>query len=575
MILQEPWFVSVESKSFEIGGIVSPKRRQKMFCYQCEQASGGKGCSNSGVCGKVPEVSFLQDLIIYQLKGIGYLANEARKNKAKIDRSINRFTVDALFTTVTNVNFNPERLEKIIREGEIIRKLTLDIYSSSAKAAFKEQSLPKEAKYVPPETLGEMEEDGKENGILNDIENEDIRSVKQLLTYGLKGMAAYANHAYILGKEDEGVYAFFHKALSSLTNKDIKLEELVGLNMECGQANIKVMELLDAGHTERFGHPVPTVVSTGVKEGPAIIVSGHDLVDLEELLKLTEKAGVNVYTHGEMLPAHGYPGLKKYKSLAGHFGTAWQNQQKEFDNIPAAILFTTNCIQKPGTSYIDRVYTTGLVAFPEVKHVKHSDFKILINKAKELKGFKETAGKTLTTGFARNAVLSVADKVVAGVKSGAIKHFFLVGGCDGTKPGRNYYTEFAEKTPKDTIILTLACGKFRFNYMDLGDIGGIPRLLDLGQCNDAYSAVKIALALADAFKTDVNSLPLSLILSWYEQKAVVILLSLLSLGIKGIRLGPSLPAFISPNILAFLVKNFDIKPIKTVDEDLKDILKTA
>ncbi len=546
-----------------------------MFCYQCEQTAGGKGCSNGGVCGKQPEVAGLQDIIIYQAKGIGYLANETRKNGAAVTAPVNRFTLEALFTTVTNVNFDPERLEKMIRDGEAVRKKTLEIYRSSVKTAIKENELPEEAKYIPPETLGKLIEDSKERGVKSGEMNEDLRSVAQLLTYGLKGMAAYADHARILGKEDETVYAFFHKALAALTKKDIKLEELVTLNMECGRVNILVMEMLDAGHTEKFGHPVPTVVSTGQKEGPAIIISGHDLVDLEELLKITEKAGVNVYTHGEMLPAHGYPGLKKYRSLAGHYGTAWQNQQKEFDNIPAVILFTTNCIQKPRTSYLDRVYTTGLVAFPGVTHLQRSDFGALVKKAKELNGFKETPGKTLTTGFARNAVLAVAGKVIEAVKKGEIKHFFLVGGCDGAKPGRNYYSEFVEKTPKDTVILTLACGKFRFNHLDLGNINGIPRLLDVGQCNDAYSAVKIALALAEAFKTDVNSLPLSFVLSWYEQKAVVILLSLLSLGVKGIRLGPSLPAFITPNILDFLVKNFDIKPIKTAEEDLKAILKTA
>ncbi len=546
-----------------------------MFCNQCEQAAGGKGCSNAGVCGKQPDVAGLQDILIYQAKGIGYLAHEARQNKAIVDAGINRFTVNALFTTVTNVNFDPEELEKIIREGAVITNKALDLYKSSVKTVFKESELPAEAKYAPPETLGELIEESGDKGIKSREINTDIQSVSQLLIYGLKGMAAYAAHAYILGKEDETVYAFFHKALAALTKTGIKLEELVALNMECGQVNIKVMEMLDAGHTGKFGHPVPTVVSTGQKAGPAIIVTGHDLVDLEELLKITEVSGVNVYTHGEMLPAHGYPGLKKYKSLAGHFGTAWQNQQKEFDNIPAAILFTTNCIQKPRTSYLDRVYTAGLVAFPGVRHLKQNEFGEMIKKAKELKGFQEVSGKTLTTGFARNAVLSVADKVIEAVKKGDIKHFFLVGGCDGTKPGRNYYTDFVEKTPKNTVILTLACGKFRFNHLDLGDIHGIPRLLDVGQCNDAYSAVKIALALAEAFKTDVNSLPLSFVLSWYEQKAVVILLSLLSLGIKGIRLGPSLPAFISPNILDFLVKNFDIKPIKTAEEDLKAILKIA
>jgi hydroxylamine reductase len=547
-----------------------------MFCYQCEQAAKGTGCDTAGVCGKKPDVAALQDLIVHQLKGIAWFAHEARALGA-VDEDVNRFTIEALFTTVTNVNFDPERLEQIILRGEGIRRKIHDICAEKSAAAGKkipEQSLPASSGFTPAETIDELIEQGAENGILSQPIDEDIRSLKQLLTYGLKGMAAYADHALKLGKSDDRVFAFTHEALVALDRKDLSVDALVALCMRCGEVNITAMALLDDAHTSRFGHPQPTSVSTGQRKGPAIIVTGHDLLDLEELLKQTEGSGVNVYTHGEMLPAHGYPGLKKYKHLAGHFGTAWQNQQKEFDNIPAVILFTTNCIQKPRSSYMDRVFTTGLVAWPEVAHIADTDFFPLIKKAKELGGFEEKPGKSLLTGFGHNAVLGVADKVIAAVKSGAIRRFLLVGGCDGTKPGRNYYTELVEKAPKDTVILTLACGKFRFNDMELGDIGGIPRLLDVGQCNDAFSAVKIAQTLAGAFNCGVNDLPLSLVLSWYEQKAVVILLSLLHLGIKGIRLGPSLPAFITPNILKFLVDTFDIKPIGTADEDLAAIMKS-
>lgn len=546
----------------------------EMFCYQCEQAANGTGCKNAGVCGKKPEVAALQDLILFQLKGIGYLAHEARL-LGKSDPAADRFIVEALFTTVTNVNFDPERLEKIIREGEAIRQKALALYTAAAKTVTGQVDgfdLPAAALFSPSETLDELVESGKEHGILADGTDEDVRSLQQLLIYGLKGMAAYADHALVLGKSDERIFAFFEEALAALNNPSLGVAELVSLCMRCGEVNVTTMALLDEAHTSHFGHPAPAAVPTGTRKGPAIVVSGHDLLDLEALLVQTQGTGVNVYTHGEMLPAHGYPGLRKFPHLAGHFGTAWQNQQKEFDNQPAAFLFTTNCIQKPRETYRDRVFTTGLVAFPGVAHTRNRDFSEVIAKARALGGFQEIIGGMLTTGFGRNAVLSVADKVIAGVKSGAIRRFFLVGGCDGTKPGRNYYTEFAEKAPKDTVILTLACGKFRFNHLDLGDIGGIPRLLDIGQCNDAYSAVVIAQALAKAFNCGVNDLPLNLILSWYEQKAVVILLSLLALGIKNIRLGPTLPAFITPNILKFLVEKFNIMPIKTVDEDLKAIL---
>jgi hydroxylamine reductase len=546
-----------------------------MFCNQCEQTAKGTGCDTVGVCGKKPEVAALQDLIIYQLKGVAWLGNEARKLGAT-DADVNRFTLEALFSTVTNVNFDTVILEKIIRQGEAIRNKIKALYlekRAQAAPTVSADGAPAAASFRPASTLDELIKQGVENGILSQPVIEDIRSLHQLLIYGLKGMAAYADHALVLGKTDEAVFAFIHEALAALNRNDLSVEALVSLCMRCGEVNIRVMALLDEAHTTRFGHPQPTPVSTGLRKGPAIIVTGHDLLDLEELLKQTEGSGVNIYTHGEMLPAHGYPGLKKYKHLAGHFGTAWQNQQKEFDNVPAVVLFTTNCIQKPRSTYMDRVFTTGLVAWPEVAHIGNRDFFPLIKKARDLGGFESKQGKNLLTGFGHNAVLGVADKIIAAVKAGAIRRFLLVGGCDGAKPGRNYYTELVEKAPKDTVILTLACGKFRFNDLDLGDIGGIPRLLDIGQCNDAYSAVKIAQALAQAFNCGLNDLPLSMVLSWYEQKAVVILLSLLFLGIKGIRLGPSLPAFITPNILKFLVDNFAIKPITTAEADLAEILK--
>ncbi|MBD3322049.1 MAG: hydroxylamine reductase [Chitinivibrionales bacterium] len=533
-----------------------------MFCYQCEQTAKGTGCNVSGVCGKKPEVAALQDIILHQLYALGYCAHQKRQ-QGKKDDEIDRFVVEALFSTVTNVNFDFERLKQIIRNADELKgKAEKDLRGP----------VPKSVAFFPAQTDDELIAQGTELGILNTHSNEDIRSLQHLLTYGLKGMAAYADHALILGETDDTIFSFFHEALAFLNKPDPTVDELVGLCLRCGEMNVRTMEILDDAHTGHFGHPEPTQVSTVRKPGPAIVVSGHDLPDLEALLKQTEGTGVNVYTHGEMLPAHGYPGLKKYPHLAGHFGTAWQNQQKEFDGAPAAFLFTTNCIQKPRSSYIDRVFTTGLVAWPGVSHVDKRDFTSVIEKAKALGGFEAREGGKLMTGFGHNAVLGVADKVVDAVKNGAIRHFFLVGGCDGAKPGRNYYTEFVEKAPKDTVIMTLACGKFRFNHLDIGDIGGIPRLLDIGQCNDSYSAIKIAQALSEAFNCGINELPLSLILSWYEQKAVVILLSLLYLGIKNIRLGPTLPAFISPNILSFLVKNYGIAPIDEPQKDLDTLL---
>jgi len=543
----------------------------EMLCRQCEQAAKGVACETVGVCGKKPDVAQMQDLIVYQTKGIGFLAHALREKGHK-DNDADIFVLESLFSTVTNVDFDPARLGDILRRGEEVRDSLRKKYDEIAGS----EDLPESATFTLSKDDAGLPSQGAQVGLTSLNPNEDIRSLQELLTYGLKGMAAYADHAQILGKTDDTIFAFFHEALAALNKENPSVDELVGLNMKCGEVNIRTMEILDEAHTDRFGHPEPTEVSVGLRKGPAIVISGHDLLDLEELLKQTEGTGVKVYTHGEMLPAHGYPGLKKYPHLAGHFGTAWQNQQKEFDGAPAAFLFTTNCIQKPRESYKDQVFTAGLVAWPDVSHVENRDFSAVTAKAKELGGTSEDqiSGK-LTTGFARNAVMNVANTVVDAVKAGAIKHFFLVGGCDGAKPGRNYYTDFVQNTPKDTVVLTLACGKFRFNNLELGAIGGIPRLLDVGQCNDAYSAVKIAQALAQAFGCGVNDLPLSIVLSWYEQKAVVILLSLLFLGIKGIRIGPSLPAFVSPNILNFLVERFDIEPISTPEADLNAILQKA
>jgi hydroxylamine reductase len=545
-----------------------------MFCFQCEQAARGKGCDYLGICGKEPEVAALQDLIIHQAKGIGYLAHQARRMGC-VDDEVNHFTLEALFTTVTNVNFDPEGLVQWIREGSQMRNRLVAICreaAGSTSTPFEEELLPESARFRPASSLDELLLQATAVGLRADKADEDIRSLKQLLLYGLKGLAAYAEHAYVLGRQDDLIFAFIHEALAALNDPALTTNHLLELSMRCGQVNLRCMEILDQAHTGRFGHPVPTPVPTSLKKGAAIIVTGHDLLDLEALLEQTEGTGINVYTHGEMLPAHGYPGLKKYRHLAGHFGTAWQNQQVEFDNVPAAILFTTNCIQQPRDSYKDRTFTTGLVAWPGVAHVANRDFGPVIKKALSLEGFQPTEDLALLTGCGHQAVLGVADKVVAAVKSGAVRHFFLVGGCDGARPGRNYYTELARQIPKDCVILTLACGKFRFNHLDFGTIGGIPRLLDIGQCNDAHSAIVIAKALAGAFNCSVNDLPLSLILSWYEQKAVVILLSLLSLGIKGMRLGPTLPAFLTPNVAKVLVDTFDLKPITTPSEDLAAIL---
>lgn len=546
-----------------------------MFCYQCEQTLGGKGCVKSGVCGKNPEVAGLQDLLVHMLKGIGYFGQKAINKGKKIDQDTHKFVMDAIFSTLTNVNFDPERFVAYIEKAAEVKKYL------QALAGDIDEVVPEIARYMPPNTKEEMLVDSKKVGIMVDENlNEDIRSLRELLVYGLKGMGAYGHHAYVLGKMDDTVSHFFYKGLAGVIDDNLSVEDLVNLNMELGQVNFKCMELLDSANTGTYGHPVPTQVSITKKKGPFIVVSGHDLRDLKQLLEQTEGKGINIYTHGEMLPTHAYPELKKYAHLVGNFGGAWQDQQKEFDNIPGAILMTTNCLQKPRDSYKDRIFSSSIVGFPEMPHIKEvngvKDFTPVIEKALELGGWQEDEEeKKILVGFGHNTVLGVADKVIEAVKSGAIRHFFLIGGCDGAKPGRNYYTEFAEKAPEDTIILTLACGKFRFNKKEFGTIGELPRLLDMGQCNDAYSAIKVAVALAEAFECDVNQLPLSLILSWYEQKAVCILLTLLSLGIKNIYIGPSLPAFISPNVLQVLVDNFNLTPISNVEADMGAILGDA
>ncbi|MCK8604280.1 hydroxylamine reductase [Desulfoferrobacter suflitae] len=541
-----------------------------MFCFQCEQTAKGEGCTKIGVCGKQPDVAALQDLLMHALKGLSLYAVEGRKVGVS-DPKVNTFTCEATFSTLTNVDFDPERFVKLIdRCVELREALKEKVRAAGGKVDFAEGA----ATFRPDQSLHGLVKQGEAVGIKSDPDiNSDILSLRETLVYGLKGVAAYADHAHILGQEDDAVYAFIHEGLAATLNRSLGLQEWVGLVLQCGAVNLRAMELLDAANTETYGHPVPTRVPLGAKKGKAILVSGHDLKDLEILLKQTEGKGIHVYTHGEMLPCHGYPELKKYPHFYGHYGTAWQNQAKEFAEFPGAILMTTNCIQKPRESYQDNIFTTGLVGWPGVSHIADKDFTPVIEKALALPGFQEESnGRQVMCGFGRNAVLGVADKVIEAVKSGAIRHFFLVAGCDGAKPGRNYYTEFVEKVPKDCVVLTLACGKFRFFDKDLVDIGGIPRLLDIGQCNDAYSAIQIAVALSKAFNIGVNELPLSMILSWYEQKAVAILLTLLHLGIKGIRLGPSLPAFITPNVLDVLVTNFNIKPITTPDEDLQAIL---
>lgn len=540
-----------------------------MFCRQCEQTANQLACTKLGVCGKQPDTAYLQDLLTYSLSGLAPYAKELLREEpsSELTKRVNRFTVEALFSTLTNVNFDSEAISNFIYETvklrEELKRKGINVKETEA------------SRFVPAENLKELISQGEEANrrIFHSFTDTDIQSLKEITLYSIRGIAAYADHAAILGKEDNEVYSFIYEALDAM-QRDGDLNYWLNMVLKAGQTNLKTMELLDEANTSRYGHPVPTEVPLGHKKGKAIVVSGHDLRDLEIILQQTEGKGIYIYTHGEMLPCHGYPELKKYKHFYGHYGTAWQNQQREFAQFPGAILMTTNCLIKPQETYKDRIFTTGVVGWPGVKHIKDKDFTPVIEKALELPGFTEDReGKKVMVGFARNTVLSIADKIIDLVKAGKIRHFFLVGGCDGAKPGRSYYTEFVEKTPKDTIILTLACGKFRFFDKELGSIDGIPRLLDVGQCNDAYSAIQIALALSRAFNVSVNELPLSLILSWFEQKAVAILTTLLYLGIKNIRLGPSLPAFVSPNVLKVLVEKFDIKPIKSPDEDLKEILR--
>ncbi len=542
-----------------------------MFCYQCEQTAKGEGCTISGVCGKKPETAALQDLLVYSLIGLSEVAVEGRLYGV-VGHEYDAFTVKALFTTLTNVNFDDANLAEYVNRAVVLREqLKYRLKAAGSKAEFTDAP----ATFKPAADLNGLIEQGRNVGLKSDVfaADENIRSLQHITLFGIKGVAAYADHAMILGQEDKKVFEYIYDGLTAMRNRKLGLNDWVGLALKCGEINIRAMELLDAGNTGTYGHPTITKVPLGAKKGKAILISGHDLKDLEMLLKQTEGKGINIYTHGEMLPAHAYPELKKYSHFYGHYGTAWQNQITEFAAFPGPIVMTTNCIQKPRDSYLGSIYTMGSVAWPGAVHIKNDNYDQVIKKALEMPGFTEDKpGKEVLVGFGRNTVLSVAPAVIDAVKNKQLRHFFLVAGCDGAKPGRNYYTEFVEKVPQDCVVLTLACGKFRFFDKDLGAIGGIPRLLDVGQCNDAYSAVKIAMALADAFKVGVNDLPLSMIISWYEQKAAAILLSLLYLGIKDIRLGPSLPAFITPAVLDVLVKNFNIMPISTPEQDLKAIL---
>ncbi len=546
-----------------------------MFCYQCEQTAKGSGCTVRGVCGKEPQVAALQDSLLYATKGLSMYAHRARQLGVQ-DRDVDVFVLEALFSTVTNVDFDVERLQGLLAQAVQLRAKAREMYEAACRqVGDTADTLSGPAPWTPADDLDSLLEQAEGIGIARRKERlgEVVAGLHELITSGLKGAAAYADHAQILGQEDDDVYASFHEALYFLAGEPTDIDQLLARALAVGELNLKVMELLDTANTSTYGNPVPTPARIEPLAGKAIVVSGHDLKDLEELLKQTEGTSINVYTHGEMLPAHGYPGLKRYEHLRGNYGGAWQDQQKEFEAFPGAILMTTNCIQKPRDSYQDRIFTSGLVAWPEVVHISNRDFSPVIEAARAAEGFAEDGpDKTILVGFGHQAVLDVAGQVVDAVKTGAIRHFFLIGGCDGAKPGRNYYTELAQAVPEDCVILTLACGKYRFNKLQFGEIGGIPRLLDVGQCNDAHSAIQIALALATAFDCGVNDLPLSLILSWYEQKAVAILLSLLHLGIKNIRLGPTLPAFVTPPVLEVLSEKFNIMPITTPQEDLQAIL---
>ena len=529
----------------------------KMFCYQCEQTAGCTGCTgNTGVCGKSANTARLQDELTGALIG---LARATEGNEQLVTEEMNQLVLEGLFTTITNVNFNDETLKLLIDKIEDTKKKLVPNCFTCSDSCGRNNNFDMSTLWTT---------------------DEDIRSLKSLILFGIRGMAAYAYHASVLGYTDETISKFFYKALFAVGMKDWGMDELLPIVLEVGEVNLRCMELLDQANTTTYGTPVPTTVPLTIEKGPFIIITGHDLKDLQLLLEQTKDKGINIYTHGEMLPAHAYPEFKKYSHLKGNFGTAWQNQQKEFDNIPGAILYTTNCLMPVKASYADRVFTTEVVSYPEMVHIgEEKDFTPVIEKALALGGYTKdqhmtgiNGGMQVTTGFSHGTVLSVADQVIEAVKNGDIKHFFLVGGCDGARVGRNYYTEFVKQSPADSIILTLACGKYRFNDLDLGTIGGLPRIMDMGQCNDAYSAIKVAIALAEAFECDVNELPLSMVLSWYEQKAVCILLTLLYLGIKNIHIGPTLPAFISPNVLNFLVENYGLSPIGTPEEDIKKLL---
>lgn len=546
-----------------------------MFCYQCEQTAGGKGCTKLGVCGKTPEIANLQDLLIYQLKGISFYARHILDSGLNVDKSVVSFIENCLFTTLTNVNFNVDDHVHLLKQSQDIKNNLKNIVGTT-------DYITPSAAYELPETKADMLRDAPMAGIMYDKTlDPDIRSLRQTILYGLKGISAYGHQARELSYYSDDVDNFYIIALEAITDNTLTVEELIRLTLKTGDMAIEIMKKLDEANTSIYGNPSPHPVNVHIKKGPFIIVSGHDLKDLEMLLKQTEGLGINIYTHGEMLPSHGYEGLKKYKHLAGNFGGAWQDQQKQFDNLPGCILMTTNCLMRPRDTYKDRIYSTNVVGWDGIKYIEkkpdgEKDFSEIIKQSLELGGFtEEQEVKEILVGFGHEAALSHAGELVEAVKSKQIRHFFLIGGCDGARPGRSYFTDFATMVPDDCMILTLACGKYRFNKLDFGTVAGLPRLLDIGQCNDVYSAILIANALADAFDTDVNGLPLSLIVSWYEQKAVADLLALLSLGIKNIYLGPTLPAFLSPNVLQYLVDTFQLRLISNPEDDIKTCLGQA
>ena len=546
-----------------------------MFCYQCEQTAGGKGCTKLGVCGKTPEIANLQDLLIYQLKGISFYARHILDSGLNVDKSVVSFIENCLFTTLTNVNFNVDDHVHLLKQSQDIKNNLKNIVRTT-------DYITPSAAYELPETKADMLRDAPMAGIMYDKTlDPDIRSLRQTILYGLKGISAYGHQARELSYYSDNVDNFYIIALEAITDNTLTVEELIRLTLKTGDMAIEIMKKLDEANTTIYGNPSPHTVNVHIKKGPFIIVSGHDLKDLEMLLKQTEGLGINIYTHGEMLPSHGYEGLKKYKHLVGNFGGAWQDQQKQFDNLPGCILMTTNCLMRPRDTYKDRIYSTNVVGWDGIKYIEkkpdgEKDFSEIIKQSLELGGFTEDQEvKEILVGFGHEAALSHAGELVEAVKSKQIRHFFLIGGCDGARPGRSYFTDFATMVPDDCMILTLACGKYRFNKLDFGTVAGLPRLLDIGQCNDVYSAILIANALSDAFGTDVNGLPLSLIVSWYEQKAVADLLALLSLGIKNIYLGPTLPAFLSPNVLQYLVDTFQLRLISNPEDDIKTCLGQA